>query len=480
MSSSSSKRILAHISGSVVMIGFGSIGRGLYPLLVSHIGFDAARLTVIDPSDAPTAFLAAHGVAHLRVALTEGNYEAVLAPLLAVAQAFVINLSVDTCSLDLMRLARRCGALYLDTVVEPWAGWYFDQARSNAERTNYALRQAVRDEKARAPGGPTALSCCGANPGLVSWLVKEALLVIAKDTGHPAALLPPPATRDEWARLMQALGVKGVHIAERDTQKSRKPKQPGTFVNTWSVDGFLSEAFQPAELGWGTHERWFPDHAHRHAKGCQAAIWINNPGALTKVFTWCPGNGPQYGFLVTHNEAISIADYFTVGDAAAPEFRPTCHYAYHPCDDTVLSVHECFGSGAIQKHKVIIDEADVIEGGDELGVLLFGHSKNALWYGSRLSIEQTRALAPHQNATGLQVTSSVLAGIVWALENPQAGIVEADEVDYARCLEIARPFLGNVEAHYTDWTPLSQRWTLFGDQVDPSDAWQFVNVLSYL
>jgi homospermidine synthase len=57
---------------------------------------------------------------------------------------------------------------------------------------------------------------------------------------------------------MQELGVKGIHIAERDTQRSVKPKPDGAFWNTWSVEGFISEGLQPAELGWGTHEKWMP------------------------------------------------------------------------------------------------------------------------------------------------------------------------------------------------------------------------------
>ena len=61
--------------------------------------------------------------------------------------------------------------------------------------------------------------------------------------------------------------------------------------------------------------------------------------------TWTPTPGAQYGFLVTHNEAISIADYFTVRDGSKAVYRPTCHYAYHPSNDAVLSLHEMFGSG---------------------------------------------------------------------------------------------------------------------------------------
>jgi homospermidine synthase len=64
-----------------------------------------------------------------------------------------------------------------------------------------------------------------------------------------------------------------------------------------------------------------------------------------------------------------------------------------------------------------------VDGFDELGVLIYGHEKNAYWYGSQLDIHSARERAPDQNATGLQVSSAVLAGMIWALENPEAGIV---------------------------------------------------------
>ncbi len=136
----------------------------------------------------------------------------------------------------------------------------------------------MRDEKAANPGGPTAVSCCGANPGMVSWFVKEALLTLAKDTGRDAT---PPTSREGWAKLMQSLGVKGVHIAERDTQARRQPRPRNVFVNTWSVEGFIAEGFQPAELGWGTHEKWFPENGHKFETGCQSAIWLDRPGAIS-------------------------------------------------------------------------------------------------------------------------------------------------------------------------------------------------------
>ena len=106
-----------------------------------------------------------------------------------------IRPSGDVDSVAVMQLAREIGVQYVDTVVEPWPGYYFGDM-PNAERTGYRLRERVREARKAHAGGPTAVSCCGANPGMVSWLVKEALLRLAADLGGQA-LFPfggPPFT----------------------------------------------------------------------------------------------------------------------------------------------------------------------------------------------------------------------------------------------------------------------------------------------
>ncbi len=472
--------VYAEITGPIIMLGFGSIGRGTLPLIERHFKFDKSRMVVIDPSDANRGLLDAHGVRYIQEAVTRDNYRELLEPLLndGPGRPFVVNLSVDTGSVDLMRFARDNGALYIDTVVEPWLGFYFDAEADNAARTNYALRESMLAEKRARPGGPTAVSCCGANPGMVSWFVKKALVDLATelklDFTEPAA-----GDRQGWAKLMKKAGVKGVHIAERDTQRAKAPKPFNTFWNTWSVEGFIAEGLQPAELGWGSHENWKPKNARKHKKGCKAAIFLEQPGANTRIRTWCPTLGAQYGFLVTHNEAISISDFFTVRNKKGKlDYRPTCHYAYHPSNDAMLSLDEMFGAGGkAQPVQHVLEESEILDGSDELGVLLYGHDKNAYWYGSQLTVAEARKLAPYQNATGLQVSSSVLAGMVWALENPESGIVDTDEIDYRRCLEVQSPYLGTLKGYYTDWTPLDGRGTLFEEDIDRDDPWQFRNIL---
>lgn len=472
--------VYGEITGPIVMIGFGSIGRGTLPLIERHFKFDKSRMVIIDPSDANRKLADERGIKFIQEAVTRENYKELLTPLLSNGdgQGFCVNLSVDTGSVDLMHLCRKLGALYVDTVIEPWLGFYFDNNASNADRTNYALRETLLAEKRKHPGGPTAVSTCGANPGMVSWFVKQALVNLSRDLGLEFEE-PAQHDRDGWAHLMKKAGVKGIHIAERDTQRTKNPKPMNVFWNTWSVEGFISEGLQPAELGWGTHETWKPKNAKKFKKGCKAAIYLEQPGANTRVRTWCPTPGAQYGFLVTHNEAISIADFFTVRSKKGKVvYRPTCHYAYHPCNDAVLSMHEMFGAaGKPQPVQHVLDEDELVDGKDELGVLLYGHDKNAYWFGSQLTLEQARKLAPYQNATGLQVTSAVLAGMVWALENPEAGIVEADETDYKRCLEVQQQYLGPVSGYYTDWTPLEGRPGLFEEDIDRDDPWQFRNIL---
>ena len=452
-------------------VGFGSIGQAVLPLLFRHLDLRPEQVRIISPGESGSEVAHELGVPFIPQALTEENYLQVLEPCLKKGD-FLLNLSVDVSSLALIELCYRRGSLYLDTCIEPWLGGYTDMSLTPSLRSNYALREHALAFRRRTGGGPTAVLSHGANPGLASAFVKQALLNIAMDTGSAAN---PPTNRTGWAELARTLGVKVIHVAEQDTQISSRLKQPDEFVNTWSVFGFAGEGLQPAELGWGTHERHWPEEAARHEFGCDSAIYLNRPGAATRVRSWAPLGGPYHGFLITHGESISVADYLTLREDQKVVYRPTVHYAYHPCPDAVLSVDEFAGRNwrVQSKERVIRDE--IVSGIDELGVLLMGHAKCAYWYGSRLSIEQARQLAPYNNATSLQVGAGVLAGMVWALLNPEAGAVEPDEIDYQLVLEIAGPYLGEVVGVYSDWTPLHDRGWPFNEDVDSNDPWQFKN-----
>jgi homospermidine synthase len=467
-----SNQIHIDFPGRLLVVGFGSIGQGVLPLILRHLRISPERITIVTADEKGEQEAAEYGIRFIKERLTRESYHRVLSPLLG-AGDFLLNVSVEVSSIALIKLCWEKGAMYLDTCIEPWPGGYTDPSVPAGRRTNYALREealALRPGNAHAP---TAVLTHGANPGLVSHLVKQALLNIASDIGIPAG---NPVARADWGDLAHRLGIKVIHIAERDTQVASVPKQVGEFVNTWSIDGFVSEGSQPAEMGWGTHERNFPPDGRRHDFGGKGAIYLMQPGAGTRVRTWTPLAGHFHGFCITHGESISIADYLSVREGAQVLYRPTVHYAYHPCDEAVMSVHELAGRSYLQQERQRILMQEITSGIDELGVLLAGHQRNAYWYGSQLSIAEARTLAPHNNATSLQVTAAVLAGMIWAIENPSCGLVEPDEIDFRRNLEICRPYLGALVGAYTDWNPLKDRERLFPEDLDRSDPWQFKNV----
>ena len=124
---------------------------------------------------------------------------------------------------------------------------------------------------------------------------------------------------------------------------------------------------------------------------------------------------------------------------------------------------------------------EIVGGSDVLGALLLGHPYNAWWTGSDLSIEESRRLVPHQNATTVQVAISAVAAAIWMIQNPQRGVCVPDDLPHDFILSIANPYLGRCISAPFDWKPLAHGGSFFDDydqpDVDPDDPWQFKNFL---
>ena len=255
-------------SGRLVIVGFGSIGQGVLPLLLRHIDIAAradhdrhrrAARAAKSPPNTASGFI--------ETALTRDNYRA-RARTAARRRRFPAQ-----------RLGRRVERR-ADRAL-PGKGRALPRHLHRAvagrlHRSEPAARRrapTMRCAKARwrcagaTAGGPTAVLTHGANPGLVSHFVKQALVDLARDTGLATA---PRPSRADWARLAERLGVKAIHIAERDTQVVDRSRRSRANSSTpGRSTGFVSEGSQPAELGWGTHERHFPPDGRRHDFGCE-------------------------------------------------------------------------------------------------------------------------------------------------------------------------------------------------------------------
>jgi homospermidine synthase len=344
------------------------------------------------------------------------------------------------------------------------------------------LEELTRDWR----DAPTCIVDHGANPGLISHFAKQGLLDIAHrmlDDGiakDPQRLKQLVQDRD-FGMLAREVGIKVIHCSERDSQVSSSPKQVDEFVGTWSIVGLREEGIAPAELGWGTHEKELPAHAHVPPEGPKNEIVLARMGINTWVRSWIPDQ-EIVGMVIRHGEAFGITDRWTVWEDVIPVYRPTVHYAYMPCDATCASLHELRGRNyELQPRLRIMDDSEIISGSDILGALLMGHPYQAWWTGSILSIEEAKRLAPGQNATTIQVALGVVSAVMWMIEHPREGFCLPDDLPHEYILKIARPYLGEFYSGPSDWTPLKNRVVYFRENpensYDQDDVWQFKNFL---
>jgi homospermidine synthase len=365
---------------------------------------------------------------------------------------------------------------------------YRAESSHPTERTLYWRHMNIRRMTAgwRTPG-PTAVLEHGANPGLISHWTRQGLVDIARRLqadrlaqGARAERLERLVAEKSYNRLAMELGVKVIHCSERDTQVSSRPKQVDEFVNTWSIEGFREEGVTTAEMGWGTHERTLPALAYPHPDGPRNQICLARMGMNVRVRSWVPDYAIQ-GMVVRHGEAFTISDHLTVWEDGRAVYRPTVHYAYCPCDAAIASLHELRGCDYALQPNLRIMTDEITGGADILGALLMGHPYQSWWTGSHLTIQRSRELVPHQNATTLQVAISVCAAAAWILRNPDRGVLVPDDLPYDFILEIARPYLGQNISIPSDWTPLKRQASHFPGwnrpDLDPDDPWQFKNFL---
>lgn len=474
--------------GHVLILGCGSVSRCLQPLLLRHFEMDFSRLTIMDFEDLRDLIpdTLAAGVQYVQERITPENLADVLGRHLS-AGDLLIDLAWNIDAGDIIQWCHDHHVLYINTSVELWDPYDDISAVPPADRTLYVRHMALRKRaNSWAERGSTAIVEHGANPGLVSHWTKVALEDIAAAmfkkglSGERRSTLESALEANDYARVAMIEGVKVIHISERDTQISSQPKEVDEFVNTWSIEGFREEGIAPAEMGWGTHERRLPPGAHKHLFGPGNQICLAQMGLNTYVRSWVP-MGDIIGMVVRHGEAFTISDHLTVWEHDIPVYRPTVHYAYLPTDAAMDSVHELKMRNFDLQEKQRIMNDEIIDGKDELGVLLLGHDLNGWWVGSQLDIHETRQLVPHQNATTLQVAASVLGAVNWMIQNPRQGLCVPDDLPHHEVLKVANPYLGPCPSLQTDWTPLKNRFDPFEQFGRPrpsdDDVWQFETFL---
>ena len=473
----------------VLFLGYGAVAQCALPIFVKHFRVPLANVTILDLADRSETLRpwTAQGVRFFQRQITPENLGSELAKHLSAGDLLVdLAWNIDCC--EILAWCHEHGVLYINTSVEVWDPYTGATGRHPTERTLYWRHMNVRRLAAGwSEPGPTAIIEHGANPGLISHWTKQGLIDIAeklldgrKVEGPDAEEIGQLVKDRTFNRLAMKLGVKVIHCSERDTQITNQPKQVDEFLNTWSIEGLHEEGITTAEMGWGSHEKELPPLAYEHSAGPRNQICLARMGINTWVVSWVPHYCIR-GMVVRHGEAFTISDRLTVWEDGRAVYRPTVHYAYCPCDS-------CDGFArrvARPRLRPAIETADHGRRDHRRGrhprALLMGHAYNSWWTGSLLSIEESRRLVPHQNATTMQVAIAAVAAATWMVHNPDRGVCVPDDLPHDYVLGVARPYLGESLSIPTDWTPLENYLNNFcgynQPNIDWDDPWQFKNFL---
>ena len=457
----------AQFDGKILIIGYGSVGQSILPIILRHLVIEPKNITVLERDDHRGIFLRRHagsGVNYVRQEITPSNYKKELSKYVEEGD-LIINASLNIEAQALLEWCMENGVMEIDTSLERWEHDPDETIPKLSERTLFHTHNVVRQAMDKYhEGAPTCCVTHGANPGYVTHLTKRALLKLATKRGKK---VETPTSKEEWAQLMKSLDVKVIHIAERDQQVIDEPKTKQEFTNTWSCEGFWAEGRAPAEMGWGTHEDKHPENG----KSQGSAAYLNQPGCVTMMRSWVPDGGQYNGYCIQHSESVTMSQYFETKDKS---FRPSVYYVYQPCDAAIASLHEMRGNELdLQKDQRILKD-EIVSGMDELGVLLIGDGF-CMWHGSQLDIHGARKLVEGENATSMQVAGSMLGAIVWMINNPREGYVEPEMLPFEQILEIGDMYWEPLVTVFSDWTPSQDTNSLFYREFDKSNPCKYEN-----
>jgi len=471
----------------ILIIGYGSVSKCTLPILLKHVKVPYENVTIIDFEDKSKELKAwtSKGIKFFQKKITPKNLDQILSEYLAPGGLLIdLAWNIDCC--EIVTWCHEHNVLYMNTSVEVWDSYEERFTANPIEKSLYFRQMKLRELTKDWKNATTFIVDHGANPGLISHFARKGLVDIAnnmiadKKAKNPEKIKKLIAEK-KYNELAMEVGIKVIHCSERDTQISHTPKEVDEFVGTWSIEGLREEGTAPAEMGWGTHEKELPKLAYVPKTGPKNQIMLAQMGMNTHVRSWVPDH-EIVGMIIRHGEAFGISDRWTVWKDGKAIYRPTVHYAYMPCDETIVSLHELKCRNYEMQSKLrIMNDKEISSGSDILGALLMGHPYKSWWTGSILSIEEARKLAPGCNATSIQVAIGVVSAVMWMIENPKKGFCLPDDLPYDYVLEIAKPYLGEFYSGPSDWTPLKNRLVYFkenpANDYDKEDVWQFKNFL---
>lgn len=445
----------------ILQVGCGGVGSSMPYLYTKHFKFSPKNVIIIDKDESRLEPLRKKfpSIRFEKEEVTKNNYKNIVNKYGLKKGDVFVDLAWYIGTNDLLELCHEKGVHFTNTAIEQWHGSNDCNLKTAECETLYRHQHAVRKMAEKwGNKGATAVIGNGANPGWVSQAMKLGITewvayLLKKNSGDKNVVKAAEALKKgKYNEAARCLNIQVIHISERDTQITKEPKKVGEFLCTWSPTGLIEESALPAELGWGTHEN-MTEYIKHFKNGPGNEVYMDTLAMNTTVKSYVPGSN-VLGMVIPHEEANSISYFLTVKRGGKAVYRPTVHYAYMLPDVAIASLVEYQANGMpdmLTNERVIKD--DIISGADTLGVFLMSPKYGKWWCGSDLDIDTSRKLIPHQNATVVQVSPSVIAGIIYCLQNPDRSPVFPEDMDLYYMEKFIKPYMGRWISKPIQWDP---------------------------
>lgn len=426
------------VNRDVVILGFGSLGPAMLSAIFKSYLITPKQITIVADDDKNKQFAEQYSVDFVVEHIERAKINTQLKRIFANKKnSVLINLSVTIGSGHLVDFCQENNILYIDSSFEIWA----DQLNTSDMPSVAGCYNTLQRCKSKSSKGSTAISCHGANPGMVSHFAKKLVHILAEKELGPN--IPIPKTSLEWSFLAQQLDIHTFIISEIDTQ-CEIHTDVSSLYNTWSIQGFLQEAAEFPCFPFGT--RAFSSDNQKYIKSVANMNYFepNIASMLYHTLGYSPSYGIFEGMVIPHIEAFSMAKFFGHG---LVNYAPTIYFCYRSCNGALNLAYDAMYNDWCEPEGAFVACDTLSKGIESLGILVLRHNKPAAWYGSEVSVREAKYLT-NANATTMQVVGGLMSALCYALTYPDQGVLEPEDLDTHFVLDVAKPYMGNMFFSY--------------------------------
>jgi len=456
--------------GNIVQFGFGAVGKSFYEKAAKEIKYNENKYFIITQYDYEfEAYINLGGMAanFITCEIGKDNFDSIFGQYLNSGD-LLLDFADTVGTRDICDWCADNSIMYINTGAADWPeNWLniFEQDKLLRDVKEKHHQSELTNKH------PIVLQH-GNNPGLVSHFVKAGIEYIVRTQYNKDKQLKDFIKQNKFNDAAYVLGIKMIQVNDIDSQEINVDPDSDTLVNTWCADTFLFELLSEAALNTGNRENIDFNNECKSLDLAKGFLEFEKLAADKKCRTYCP-SGAFDGFLVPHEETVTIAKSLEVKHNGEIIYRPSVMFLYAPCHlaseylnqakvneypkpdlkrplDSENDNGRTIIRGYVypQQSKIVYKE-NIASGTEYVGVLLIGDNFKPVWVGNRVELSflyKDLKKSYWQTPTITPVAMSALAAVCWMIRNQDKGGIyfPEDIADYKYILKIAEKYISKT------------------------------------